>query len=227
MTCPNCGAIFDDNCRFCGACGAPLTIEKKGSHRVPLLIMLAMSIIGIVIFFATGGKLAADPQAFPQMDFSVGEDFSVDIEGKLYSNRSTLMNRTEITVPDTVDGRTVTASDVYGLGGLSDVTVFYLPGTLEEIRDEAFSGCISLRGLDLPGSLRHIGGEAFSDCASLEAIHIPASVQHIGQNAFQGCESLTFIFYDGTIEQWKDLFNQKLPADTAVCCTDGTFFQAE
>ena len=227
MKCPNCGVIHEDNCRFCGVCGAALTIEKKGSHRAPIIIMLALSIIGTCIFFAAGGKLAADPVVLPQMDFSAGEDFFVDIEGKLNSNRRTLMNRTEITVPEVVDGQTVTAIDVYGLGGLTDVTVFYLPDTLEEIQDEAFSGCISLRGMDLPDSLRHIGEQAFFGCASLEAVHIPASVEYIGQDAFLGCENLTFIFYDGAIGEWKGLYRGVLPAKTAVCCTDGTFFQSE
>ena len=226
MTCPNCGAVFAENCRFCGACGTPLTMEKKGSHRVPLLIMLAMSVIGIVIFFATGGKLAADPQDFPQMDFSIGEDFTI-YDGAVTASAFHFAGATEITVPDAVAGQTVTAIDSYGFADFYDVTTIYLPETVKEVKTGAFASCWSLRGMDLPAGVTAIGMDAFYDCDALEAIRIPASVEFIGRDAFYECDSLAFIFYDGTIDQWTDLYPQELSPDTAVCCTDGTFYQDE
>lgn len=226
MTCPNCGAVFAENCRFCGACGTPLTIEKKGTHRVPIFIMLAMSILGIVIFFATGGSLVPDPADLPQMDFGFGGNFAV-YDGALYANALLLEGEAEITVPETVEGQTVTAIDDYGLSDLTGATAIYLPDTVEALGTGALSYCWSLRGLDLPESVKYIGDEAFYECSALEAIHIPAAVESIGDNAFGRCASLAFIFYDGTIDQWKALYPQDLPSKTAVCCSDGTFFQAD
>lgn len=226
MTCPNCGAIFEENCRFCGACGTPLTIEnkKKGTHRVPILIMLVLAIIGTCVFFATGGNLVPEPGDLSEMDFGFGEEFMV-YDGMLYANTFLLEGETEITVPETVDGQTVTAIDDYGLSDLTNATAIYLPDTVEALGVGALSHCWSLRGMDLPPSLKFIGDMAFYECSDLEAIHIPASVEAIGEDAFARCGSLAFIFYDGTIDQWKALYPQDLPDETAVCCTDGTFFQ--
>ena len=226
MTCPNCGAIFDEGCRFCGACGTPLTIEKKGTHRVPIIIMLVLSIIGTCVFFATGGKLVPDPADLPQMNMNFGDDFYV-YDGALSVNSFNFMEETEITVPRNVNGETITAIDAYGFVDMYDVTAIYLPDAVTKLGDSAFAACWALRGMDLPPALKHIGDEAFYDCDSLEAIHIPATVEFIGQDAFYDCDSLSFIFYDGTIDQWKALYPQDLRGETTVCCADGNFHQAD
>lgn len=229
MTCPNCGAIYDEGCRFCGACGTALTIEKKGTHRVPIIIMLVLSIVGTCVFFANGGKLVPDPEDLPQMDLFYGEEFEEFIvyDGALSGNSLYFEEETQITLPETVDGQTITAIDSYGFSGFVYAGAIYLPDTVTEIRDGAFDSCWSLRGMDLPPALEHIGDNAFYDCDSLEAVHIPATVEFIGQDAFYECENLAFIFYDGTIDQWKALYPQDLPAETAICCADGTFHQAD
>lgn len=226
MTCPNCGAMFDEGCRFCGACGTPLAIEKKGTHRVPIIIMLVLSVVGICIFFATGGTLVPDPEDLPQMNMDFGDDFYV-YDGALSANSFNFIDTAEITVPETVDGETITAIDAYGFVDMYDVTAVYLPDSVTEIGDGAFASCWSLRGMDLPPALKHIGDEAFYDCSSLEAVHIPATVEFIGQYAFYECDSLAFIFYDGTIDEWKALYPQNLPNETTVCCADGNFHQAD
>ena len=49
MICPNCGASHDASCRYCTVCGTP---RPAGSHRTPLLILLAMALAGILLWFA-------------------------------------------------------------------------------------------------------------------------------------------------------------------------------
>ena len=221
MNCPNCGAVCEERGRFCGACGAALTIEKKGSHRVPIIIMLVLSIIGTCVFFATGGKLVPDPQDLPQMGGFLDQPYYIE-DGVLSANYFVLSEEAVITVPGDFDGQTVTA-----IGDFSylSCTGVYLPDTVTAIGESGFEGCDLLRGMDLPPALTSIGDYAFFDCVSLEAIHIPATVEYIGEDAFAYCDSLAFIFYDGTIAQWEDIFNQELSPETAVCCTDGTFYQ--
>ena len=222
MTCSNCGAVFDDSCRFCGVCGSPLTARKKGTHLVPILILCTLTLVGICVFFATGGAIAP---ATPAPEVSHDSSFTVT-HGNLYSN-SVFPGVTELTVPGSVGGLNVTGIGRYCFSECDDLTVVHLPDTVTSIGDFAFYGCDSLRAMELPGSVESIAAEAFGDCPSLEAIRIPASVEEIGPAVFDGCDSLAFIFYDGTIEQWHTVFDQKLSPETTVCCTDGTFHQPE
>jgi len=74
---------------------------------------------------------------------------------------------TTLTVPEVIDGYTVT-----GIG------------------DSAFSG----KGFEkvlLPDTITEIGEFAFSGCTSLKSINIPAKVSSIGEGAFSGCDKLT------------------------------------
>lgn len=220
MTCSNCGAVFDDTSRFCGVCGSPLEAPKKGTHRVPLLILLALTVLGIWVFFATGGTPAT-----PAPEVSHDSSFTVT-HGNLYSD-SFFEGVTELTVPETVGGLNVTGIGRYCFSECDDLTVVYLPDTVTAIGESAFAGCDSLRAMELPKGVAEIGADAFADCPSLEAIRIPGSVVYMGPGVFDGCDSLSFIFYDGTIEAWKTLFDQQLSPETTVCCTDGTFHQPE
>ena len=71
-----------------------------------------------------------------------------------------------------------------------------------------------------------IGDDAFLDFDMLDTIHIPKSVTHICETAFNGCSHLTFVFYDGTIEEWKQInFNkdQTFAEVRSVICSDGDF----
>lgn len=71
-----------------------------------------------------------------------------------------------------------------------------------------------------------IGDDAFLDFDMLDTIHIPKSVTHICETAFNGCSHLTFVSYDGTIEEWKQINfnkNQTFAEVSQIECSDGDF----
>ena len=69
---------------------------------------------------------------------------------------------------------------------------------LQEIDNEAFSGCYNLTNIILPNSITYIGDSAFSGCSSLECIIIPDSVTFISNYAFSGCNNLKNITFENT-----------------------------
>lgn len=220
MKCPNCGVVYADHCQFCGASLVP---PKKGSHWVPILILVGLTLLGLLIFFATGGYVDFLIPAAPGMDNGA---FLIH-DGSVYVVPDAYLAAEEITVPAAVDGQTVTAIAGYGFAGIEHMTTVNLPDTLEIIGEGAFTNCFSLRSLDVPDSVTIIGAFAFNGCRSLEAIHIPDSVSFIGMQALDDCYNLAHIFYDGTMAEWQVLYFSPTPAVYQVHCSDGTIPAAE
>jgi len=81
----------------------------------------------------------------------------------------------DITIPDTLNGLTVTS-----IGG-------------------AFAFCDSLTSVVIPYSVTSIGGAAFSNCTSLTDIVIPDSVTSIGDRAFSFCTGLTGVIIPDSV----------------------------
>lgn len=78
-----------------------------------------------------------------------------------------LAQSTELIIPDTIDGKPVTA-----------------------IAEDAFRGNIVVKEVVLPDSITVIGAHAFDDCSELAKINIPDKVTSIEEGAFFCCESL-------------------------------------
>lgn len=219
MKCPYCGTCYDGPFRFCSRCGSPLVYDKKGSHRVPLLILLGLSLLGLALFFIFPRESAALPKSdMPWFDVS---------DGALYFEELIYEGEPEVEVPAVIDGQTVSSIDVYGFAYSVEITTVILPDTVTSIGDYAFTDCYSLRAIDLPDSVTSIGEYAFCNCPELEALHIPESVETIGQGSFDGCEDLSFIFFDGTAEEWKALYPWSIESRPMICTSDGNNFRSE
>ena len=224
MNCPNCQAPGAQTDRFCRFCGTPLyaqnpqPVEKKGSFRVPALILLIMSVTGIILYFITSQPLALIPPRSSSGCFSIQG-------GTLYFDESRYTGSSELTVPREVAGETVTALSDACFSGCTELTTVYLPDTLISIGNSAFSGCTSMRGIAIPDNVDIIGENAFYGCTKLEAIRIPGSVRTIGENAFDNCTYLTYIFFEGTCDQWTFLYDEFINLYTGVFCADGEFYQ--
>ncbi|KAK8835719.1 hypothetical protein M9Y10_040537 [Tritrichomonas musculus] len=67
---------------------------------------------------------------------------------------------------------------------------------MDEIPNDTFKGCKSLREIIIPQSIKKIGNNSFSGCTSLNAITIPKSVKEVGENCFEGCISLKQVVID-------------------------------
>ena len=123
--------------------------------------------------------------------------------------------RTDVDIPGTIDGYTVTAIAPKAFSK-SNITSIALPKTLEEIGYEAFldckelrvvrfpwgnksikklesrtfKGCTALHTVDMPECLEEISDVVFYGCEYLVNIEIPKSVKAIGSNTFESCYSL-------------------------------------
>lgn len=228
MNCPNCHTVCGENDCYCYRCGTPLQEEavpappKKGSHWVPILILVILSALGMLLYFATAGK-----DTPPKNTFSHQSDtpwFSLE-NGTLYFDEFLYTGGSELSVPSEVEGQAVIALGEGCFLDCDTLTAVFLPDTLLSIENDAFAGCDSLRGIYIPASVQRIGSRAFYNCAGLEAVCIPDSISQVGERAFAECNSLYYIFYLGDYDEWAELYGEFINPYTGVFCEDGSFYQ--
>ena len=131
---------------------------------------------------------------------------------------------TSITIPNSV-----TTIGGYAFAGCSSLTSVVIPDSITSIGDYAFYACKNLTSVVIGDSVTIIGEGAFDDCTSLTSITIPSSVTSIDSNAFEDCTGDVDITYQGSKEQWKQIYNRKAFVNThfTVHCTDGNLVKKE
>ena len=146
---------------------------------------------------------------------------------------------TSIHIPESVE---VIGS--YAFYGCSSLASIHIPESVKEIRSYAFSGCSSLTNIEIPESVKEIGYYAFSDCSSLKNIRILGRLEDVGDGIFAHCTALekielsvfgglynvrnyfynysnVYIFYSGTIEEFKEKFEVYENGEYIIHCSDG------
>lgn len=85
----------------------------------------------------------------------------------------------------------------YNCTALRDLTL----GKIENIRKEAFSGCVRLKEVRLPRELNHLGRAAFSGCKRLENLCFSSKMQCsvIADESFLGCETIKECYIPDTV----------------------------
>ena len=117
--------------------------------------------------------------------------FGLTNSNPLYYNRNLYLNGelvTDLVIPDSVT--TIKNNTFSGCMSLTSVTI---PSSVTSIGMNAFNHCKNLTSVTIPSSVTTIGNSAFDGCMSLPSITIPSSVTTIGRYAFNSCKNLTSI----------------------------------
>lgn len=123
---------------------------------------------------------------------------------KIIGIRNSALNNTVLPIPTAINGLVVTRIDSTAFSASLDrcgIKTVYIPYTVKEIGQGAFSGCSELEKVIFNGvsQLVKIGDNCFSDCINLNEIILPKSLQEIGAGAFYNCTSLTNINLDENV----------------------------
>ena len=143
--------------------------------------------IGPQAFALCRAEIYIDGRPLPYFNYTVQED-GVTITG-LSGNAAI----SAAVIPDTIDGKPVTAIANGVFNGMRSLTRVYIPSTVTSIGNEAFRGCSALTGIELPASLTTLGNGVFRSCTALAALELPSGLTSIGNNAFRECSALTQI----------------------------------
>ena len=98
----------------------------------------------------------------------------------------------------------------YSVSGIGEanITDIVIPYEYEgkpvtHIFQSAFSECSRIKSVTVPDGVTFIGNYAFEECHGLVSITLPNSIESLGLRAFNNCSNLKFIYYNGTMAQWK------------------------
>ena len=97
---------------------------------------------------------------------------------------------TEITVPEEIDGHTVSSIGDYGFAKCSTLNSITIPKNIKTIGKYAFDGCTGLINATIPTTVNSVGDYAFHNCTGLKNVTISEGVESIGKGCFYNCTSL-------------------------------------
>ncbi len=106
-----------------------------------------------------------------------------------------------VTVPETIDGHSVTKIAKGAFSGLSEVQKIILPDTVTDIGDMCFAYSSSIQSVRLSGSISKINDGLFYQCPSLIGVTIPKGVTSIASKAFGMCENLCSVSIPDTVNE--------------------------
>lgn len=97
----------------------------------------------------------------------------------------------------------ITGVGDHAFDGFDSVSFISFPDSVYRIGKSAFEG-VYLRSIDLPDNLKFLGDKAFFNSA-LKRISIPASVEYIGKGAIHFNHSPSYVYYEGTSDEWDNI----------------------
>ena len=73
------------------------------------------------------------------------------------------------------------------------------------IQNNAFEDC-EIESFKCPEGLMHLDSEVFRDCTALLHFYLNKNIQSIGRGCFHGCKQLKEIHFDGTKEEFENIY---------------------
>lgn len=116
---------------------------------------------------------------------AAGIEYSLSVQGSNCTVTGYYGNATDLVIPSTVSGYTVTA---VGAGAFKNNTALKsvtLPDTVKSVGMNAFLGCTSLSSVDL-AKIETIDSRAFSGCSSLASVTLPDTLTTLWSSVFSG-----------------------------------------
>lgn len=132
----------------------------------------------------------------------------------------------EISIPEKL---TTIQSNTFCRSGIYKVK-FSDKGQLSVIADYAFCECGNLKELEIPEGVVVLGNYSFYHCTGIKTISLPNTLMSIGDRAFENCISLELVQFNGTIEEFRNLYIGKRAFENcrstlSISCSDGEYLE--
>ena len=160
-----------------------------------LIVMLGAAVLGTVCC----SNMTAD-----KVSAKTSGDYKYVITGKKKKTcaiRKYTGKDKDVTVPDKLDGYTVTRIGDSAFARNKKIQNVKLPKHITIIGEKSFSACLNLKSITLSPKVHTIRKNAFRACRHLNDIRFSSNLKKIGDEAFSGCESLKEIKLPDSVEK--------------------------
>lgn len=170
----------------------------KKIRTLLMLLCLSMTLSTFVGFAEESSSSADQPQTGTEQGYKENI-FTYTFSG----NQATITNvddiREVVTIPETLDGKTVTTLASGAFGGSKIISEVTLPDSVTTIGSMCFAYSTSIARVNLPSGLKTIENGAFYQCEKLWTITIPHGTENIGDSAFALCSNLSAATIPATV----------------------------
>ena len=128
---------------------------------------------------------------------------------------------TSVTVPDTYDGKNVTAILPEVFKDNTTMTSVTIGDNVTTIGASAFENCDALTTVNFGTGVTTINAKAFYDCDALTSVDLPDAVTFVGRDAFRGCDNLTSFNIGKGFENHEGNFLAYCPSMTTLTASRG------
>ena len=160
---------------------------KDRTRKICSVLLTLTLFVGILL--PMGAAPAQAGTIFDRSEFRYDENG----DGTICITDLPLDHGESVEIPETIDGKTVTALDTtlfYAVDGVRSVTI---PGTVKEIPSSLCDDQSALTTVVLKNGVETIGARAFQNDKNLSSVSLPNSLTKIGESAFEFCYGLSSI----------------------------------
>lgn len=160
---------------------------KDRTRKICSALLTLTLFVGILL------PMGAAPAQAQAIDDRSGFRYDENGDGTICITYLPLDHGESIEIPETIDGKTVTALHstlFYAVDGVQAVTI---PGTVKEIPSSFCDDQSALTTVVLKNGVETIGARAFQNDKNLSSVSLPNSLTKIGESAFEFCYGLSAI----------------------------------
>lgn len=134
----------------------------------------------------------------------------------------------EISIPEKL---ITISSNTFCHSGICKIK-FHTEGQLSFISDNAFRGCGNLKEVEIPEGVVVLGNYSFYHCTGIKTVSLPNTLMSIGERAFENCISLELVQFNGTVEEFRNLYIGKRAfencrSNISIVCSDGEYLELD
>lgn len=160
---------------------------KDRTRKICSALLTLTLFVGILL------PMGAAPAQAATIDDRSGFRYDENGDGTICITDLPLDYGESVEIPETIDGKTVTALDTtlfYAVDGVRSVTI---PGTVKEIPSSLCDDQSVLTTVVLKNGVETIGARAFQNDKNLSSVSLSNSLTKIGESAFEFCYGLSAI----------------------------------